>query len=70
MAQKTRCAKCNGTNFDFIPNTNWKRCYCHDCGSEQDTKTYYSGTPQERQRAAVYATGNRWAIENFNATHN
>ena len=26
-------------------------------------------TPQERCRNAVYATGNRWAIENFNATH-
>ena len=23
----------------------------------------------ERTRNAVYATGNRWAIENFNATH-
>lgn len=27
-------------------------------------------TPYERTRAAVYATGNKWAIENFNATHN
>lgn len=27
-------------------------------------------SPYERTRAAVYATGNRWAIENFNATHN
>lgn len=26
-------------------------------------------TPQERTRAAVYATGNKWAIENFEATH-
>ena len=26
-------------------------------------------TPYERTRASVYATGNRWAIENFNATH-
>lgn len=26
-------------------------------------------TPQERRRAAVYATGNKWAIENFEATH-
>lgn len=26
-------------------------------------------TPYERARSAVYATGNRWAIENFNATH-
>lgn len=25
--------------------------------------------PYERTRAAVMATGNRWAIENFNATH-
>jgi hypothetical protein len=25
--------------------------------------------PYERTKAAVYATGNRWAIENFNATH-
>ena len=23
----------------------------------------------ERRRAAVYATGNKWAIENFEATH-
>ena len=26
-------------------------------------------TPYERTRAAVYATGNKWAIENFEATH-
>jgi len=26
-------------------------------------------TPYERTRAQVYATGNKWAIENFNATH-
>lgn len=27
-------------------------------------------SPQERTRQAVYATGNKWAIENFKATHN
>ena len=27
-------------------------------------------SPYERTKAAVYATGNKWAIENFNATHN
>lgn len=27
-------------------------------------------TPYERTRNAVNATGNKWAIENFNATHN
>lgn len=26
-------------------------------------------TPYERTRAQVYATGNKWAIENFEATH-
>ena len=26
--------------------------------------------PQERTRASVYATGNKWAIENFEATQN
>ena len=36
---------------------------------EEDRHTY-TGTPFERQRAAVYATGNKWAIENWNATHN
>lgn len=26
-------------------------------------------SPAERTRQAVYATGNQWAIENFEATH-
>jgi hypothetical protein len=34
-----------------------------------EEKTYYTQTPQERTRNYVYATGNKWAIENFNATH-
>ena len=27
-------------------------------------------TPYERTKREVEATGNKWAIENFNATHN
>lgn len=27
-------------------------------------------SPYERTRAQVVATGNRWAMENFSATHN
>ncbi len=27
-------------------------------------------TPYERTKRQVYATNNKWAIENFNATHN
>lgn len=33
--------------------------------SSQRKQTHY-----ERTRDQVYATGNKWAIENFNATHN
>lgn len=33
------------------------------------TENMFRLSPYERIRSAVYATGNRWAIENFNATH-
>ena len=33
-------------------------------------KTQRTMDPQERTKASVYATGNKWAIENFEATHN
>ncbi len=38
---------------------------------ESNTEREYTrpATPYERCRNAVYATGNKWAIENFNATH-
>ncbi len=40
---------------------------------EKEAKASKSHTrplsPYERTRASVYATGNKWAIENFNATH-
>ncbi len=32
-------------------------------------RTSRCASPYERTRAMVYATGNKWAIENFNATH-
>ena len=34
-----------------------------------EMREVYYQSPQERLRARVYATGNKWAIENFNATH-
>ena len=46
------------------------KCYCNNCKSEQDSIDKFVASPYERTRNAVYATGNRWAIENFNATHN
>lgn len=44
---------------------------CPSCGMmEALTAMPRRMGPAERTRRAVYATGNRWAIENFNATHN
>lgn len=31
---------------------------------------YRKRTPYEKTKDQVYATGNKWAIENFEATHN
>ena len=49
-----------------------KTMICDQCGTEEALEDYQKGmnqTPQERTRAQVYATGNKWAIENFEATH-
>lgn len=35
-----------------------------------DEEQRYFDTPYERARNYVYATGNKWAIENWNSTHN
>lgn len=52
--------------------------YYNQCGDSQRTVPCNGresargvGRPSayERARAAVYATGNKWAIENFHATH-
>ena len=44
---------------------------CPDCGMMEAlaAKPRRWEGPAERTRRAVQATGNRWAIENFNATH-
>ncbi len=66
MRCKTVCKKCGSNDIEYLGND---RCFCNWCQAEQGTKDVYIQSPQERQRAAVYATGNRWAIENWNATH-
>lgn len=35
-----------------------------------EEKQKYIESPYEKTRNYVYASGNKWAIENFNATHN
>lgn len=50
---------------------------CDECGIREaleDFKRYHKGKerkqgPHERTREQVYASGNKWAIENFEATH-
>lgn len=67
MISKTVCKKCGSADIEYLGN---ERCYCSRCQSEQDTRTRFIETPYERARRSVYATGNRWAIENWEATHN
>lgn len=66
MREITICAKCKSTDIEYKGND---KCYCNECKSEQNTIDKFVSSPYERTRAAVYRTGNRWAIENFNATH-
>lgn len=55
----------------------YKKCLakrdCMDsrCGDYERDNNFVPSykSPYERTKAAVYATGNRWAIENFNSTH-
>lgn len=66
MKMITVCGECRSRDIDYIGRG---RCYCNDCKTETHSTDLCVLSPYERTRAAVYATGNRWAIENFNATH-
>lgn len=57
MAMFDTCPHC-GANLD--PG---EKC---DCKAEKASSTM---TPYEKTYAKVLATGNKWAIENFKATH-
>ena len=70
-----RCPRCK-REFErllALSRKNNKIMICDQCGTEEALEDYQRAmnpTPQERTRAQVYATGNKWAIENFEATHN
>lgn len=61
------CKKCNSETV-YVGKGVW---VCENCGTttEKETRTSPRVSMYERTRAQVYATGNKWAIENFHATH-
>lgn len=68
------CPKC-GRKFDrllSVSRIDHKTMICDRCGTMEALDSVPHGvlTPQERTQLAVAATGNKWAMENFNATHN
>ncbi len=72
------CPKCKRpyTGYPALSRRDNKTEICPDCGTREaieDMQRHYGSmkpNPAERTRRAVEATGNRWAMENFNATHN
>ncbi|MCX4351744.1 MAG: hypothetical protein OSJ60_08905 [Lachnospiraceae bacterium] len=67
------CPKC-GRSFDrllAVSREDNKTMICDNCGIMEALNSLPANmlTPQERTRNAVMATGNKWAIENFNDTH-
>ena len=68
------CPKC-GRRFErllAVSRMDNKVIICDNCGTMEALDSVPHGilTPQERTRLAVAATGNKWTMENFNATHN
>lgn len=62
-----QCTRCR--SFDVV-HVGKGAYVCQDCGQVvEEYRARRKPTPYERTRAQVYATGNRWAIENFHATH-
>ncbi|MCD8150569.1 MAG: hypothetical protein LUE92_13635 [Clostridiales bacterium] len=67
------CPKC-GRQFErllALSRTDNKTMICDECGVAEALDSMPRGalTPQERTKIMVAATGNKWAMENFNATH-
>mgnify|MGYP001040173748 CR=1 FL=1 len=69
------CPAC-GKSYDARPalsRRDGKTDICPDCGTREALEDLLKArkklSPAERTRQQVLATGNRWAIENFNATH-
>ena len=62
----TVCGKCGSADIEYLGDD---KCNCRECKCETETREKWYESPYERNQRMVYATGNRWAIENWNATH-
>lgn len=69
-----KCPKCGGSfeRLLAVSRTDNKTMICDKCSIMEALDSLPKGTltPQERTRIQVAATGNKWAMENFDATHN
>ena len=66
------CSVCGRSYTDppALSRRDNKTDICPECGMREALAAIpRRETPAERTRRAVYATGNKWAIENFKATH-
>lgn len=65
-----QCPRCRSFNNTYMGKGVY---FCECCGRTFEDynwdKSSRKPTPYERTKAQVYATGNKWAIENFHATH-
>ena len=60
--------KCeNSLNYSVCDDEDKGASICDNYESDRYSAPRMSS--YERTKAAVYATGNKWAIENFHATH-
>lgn len=56
----------NKKDCPYLDHKCGEHAQCSRCTEHFEHKKL---TPYERTKAQVYATGNKWAIENFHATH-
>lgn len=71
------CPRCKRpyTGRPALSRMDNKTDICPDCGIRETIESIPGmggrkrPNPAERTKRAVQATGNRWAMENFNATH-
>ena len=72
-----KCPICHGEyeRLLALSRKDNKTMICDACGQRQALEDFFEHKKRglshyDRTKAAVYASGNKWAIENFEATHN